>query len=77
MTDQLSSNMTLIYDSNQKILPIDMNEDIINHPEIYLFPRTNVPFLVHFKKASKRLEKNNLQFEKNFDIISKFLKNTT
>jgi hypothetical protein len=70
------SYMTLIYDFNQKILPIDMNEDSINHPEIYLFPRTNVPFLVHFKKASKRLEKNNLQFEKNFDIISKFLKNT-
>lgn len=68
--------MTLIYDFNQKILPIDMNEDIINHPEIYLFPRINVPFLVHFKKASKKLEKNNLQLEKNFGIISKFLKNT-
>jgi hypothetical protein len=70
------SYMTLIYDSNQKILPIDMNENITNHPEIFLFPRINVPFLVHFKKASKKLGKNNLQLEKNFDIISKFLKNT-
>jgi hypothetical protein len=70
------SYMTLIYDSNQKILPIDMNENITNHPEIYLFPRINLPFLVHFKKASKKLGKNNLQLEKNFDIISKFLKNT-
>ena len=68
--------MTLIYDYNKKILPIDTNEDIINHPEIYLFPTTNLPFLVHFKKASKKLKKNNLQLEKNFGIISKFLKNT-
>jgi len=68
--------MTLIYDSNQKILPIDMNENSINHPEIFLFPRINLPFLVHFKKASQKLGKNNLQLEKNFDIISKFLKNT-
>jgi hypothetical protein len=70
------SYMTLIYDYNQKILPIDTNENIINHPEIYLFPTTNLPFLVHFKKASKKLKKNNLQLEKNFGIISKFLKNT-
>ena len=69
------SYMTLIYDSNQKILPIDMHENIMNHPEIFLFPGINVPFLVHFKKASKKLGKNNLQLEKNFDIISKFLKN--
>ena len=36
------SYMTLIYDYNQKILPIDTNENIINHPEIYLFPTTNL-----------------------------------
>ena len=69
------SYMTLLYDYNQKILPTDMSENILNHPEIYLFPRINVPFLVHFKKSSKKLGKNNLQLEKNFDIISKFLKN--
>ena len=67
--------MNFFYDYNQKILPTDINENVLNHPEIFLFPGINVPFLVHFKKASKKLGKNNLQLEKNFDIISKFLKN--
>ena len=69
------SYMNFVYDYNQKILSKDINENTINHPEIYLFPNINVPFLVHFKKSSKKLLKNNLHLEKNFDIISKFLKN--
>ena len=42
--------------------------------EIYLFPNINVPLLFYFKRSSKKLGINNLHLEKNFDIISKFLK---
>jgi hypothetical protein len=68
------SYKTLLLDYDQKLFIIDHHIHAVDRPEVYLFPGSNFPFLVHFKKFSKKLKKNHNIMIKNFDIVSNFLK---
>lgn len=70
------SCMTLNFDYNQTIFPLNDKVNFLNRPEVFLFPTSKLPFLVHFKKTGSKLANDASTSEviKNFDIVSNFLK---
>lgn len=69
------SFITFICDFNQKILPTNKYKNILFNPEIFIYPGINVPFLIHFKKSSKKLIQDQSSFDDEFKITDEFLKN--
>jgi hypothetical protein len=70
------SCITLNFDYNQTIFPLDEKINLLSRPEVFLFPISKIPFLAHFKKTSSKLKEDHLNNEviKNFDRVSNYLK---
>ena len=68
------SYLTFIGDLNQKIVPINRDLNPIEYPEIFLYPGINYPFLIHFKKSSKKLQRIKSYLDVEFKLVDEFLK---
>lgn len=68
------SYLTFISDLNQKIVPVNKIKNSILDPEIFLYPGLNYPFVIHFKKSSKKLSKNLTNLDVEFKLVEEFLK---
>ena len=70
------SCITLNFDYNQTIFPLNEKIKLLSRPEDFLFPASKIPFLAHFKKTSSKFKEDPLNNEviKNFDRVSNYLK---
>jgi hypothetical protein len=68
------SYLTFIADLNQKTIPFNKEKNLIFEPEIFLYPGSNYPFLIHFKKSSAKLGKDQFYLDVEFKLVDEFLK---